>query len=88
MCIFWAIGIRIVRDRGRVKNQEIDDLLDSAADEWVMLDGFPAGKYNEKDVLDFLGKLWDEIEDDTKGKLKIKGVQICYKMEEVRNKIE
>ena len=32
MCLFWAIGIRIIRKMGRYKNKQIDDKLDSSSD--------------------------------------------------------
>lgn len=34
-----------------------------------------------------MNDLWDEIDNPDKGTLKIKGIQICYKMDEVRTKI-
>ena len=47
MCLFWAIGIRIIRKMGRYKNKQIDDKLDSSSDYCIWIQDLPSGKYNE-----------------------------------------
>ena len=85
MSILWAIGVRIVRDLGRMKNIDIDEKLDSSSDYCIWMEGLPEGQYNEIDIVNFLNKLWKSRKDKITKKLRIKSVQIIYNTKQIRD---
>ena len=58
VCIFWSIGVRLIRAVGRKKERNIDDLLDSSSDYCIFLENLPAGKYSEINILKYLNDEW------------------------------
>lgn len=63
MCVIWIISVKFFRAWGRIKNQEIDDKLDSASDYFIMLEKLPVGEYHEEEVVHYIQNLWNEIEE-------------------------
>ena len=45
-CFVWSLAIRVIRAIGRRKNKQIDDYLDSSADNCVLIDNLPEGDYS------------------------------------------
>ena len=79
--------MRLTRNLGRRKSDDIDDALDSSSDYMLFLQKLPIGNYHERDILNYVQRLWDKIENNKDGELRIKSVQIIYNMSEVRERI-
>lgn len=45
--ICWFIGIKLIEYLGKKKNEEIDDLLDSASDYAIRIENLPFGEVTE-----------------------------------------
>ena len=88
---------------GEKKNEEIDNLLDSASDYTIRIENLPFGKVNETELINFVVELWDTREevtlqnihelfdrnssDDDNQKLDLRSIQIIYDMSECRKLI-
>jgi hypothetical protein len=46
LCVFWIIGIKVIRSMGRILNKKIDSLLDSSSDYVIQISNLPNGNYN------------------------------------------
>ena len=87
MCLFWGFAVHLIRAEGRKKNREIDDQLESSADYQIFIENLPIRNYHEEEILNLIQQLWDNLEEKRSEHLEIKGVQIIYNMETVREKI-
>lgn len=51
LCVFWIIGIKVIRSMGRILNKKIDSLLDSSSDYVIQISNLPNGNYNQTELL-------------------------------------
>jgi len=59
MCIIWIFSVKFIKHLGDSKNEEIDEMLDSASDYTVRVDNLPSRKYNEHDLIEYIKEMWN-----------------------------
>ena len=87
MCVCWSVAVHLIKALGQRKSEEIDDRLDSSADNYIFLQNLPVGAFYEEELLEFVDELWDGIGEKSSSSLKIRSVQIIYNMGRVRQTI-